>query len=102
MAFQPMTIDENHRCTSCRQSYRFATVIFGVCVDAEEVGRIASFITRIDPHITHSLLVFWANDLMPDLPATPVQQAEDSIMAALDVGLENAPIGNRQILGLVH
>lgn len=31
MASQPMTVDENHRCTSCGHSHPFVAEILGVC-----------------------------------------------------------------------
>ena len=86
MAFQPMTIDEYHRCTTCGQSHR--------CV--------ASFIARIDPLIPNTLLGFSANYLIPDLLATPVQQSADPIKAPRYAGLEKDHIGNRHLLGLAY
>jgi pyruvate formate lyase activating enzyme len=79
-----------------------STLLVPGYVNAREVGRVAAFIARINPRIPYSLLGFGPNYLMPDLPATTVQQAEDALQAALDAGLENVHIGNRHLLGLSH
>ena len=39
-------------------------------VNAQEVGRIARFITDLDPSIPYALLAFGPHFLMPDLPRT--------------------------------
>lgn len=79
-----------------------STLLVPGYVDAGEVGRIAAFIAGIDPRIPYSLLGFSPNYLMPDLPATAVQDAEDAREAAYAAGLKNVHIGNRHLLGLVH
>lgn len=91
MAVHSMTVDEKHRCTSCRQSHPFVAGILGgrllrakqedglpaaTCIllapgygDARESGRIAALIARIDPRIPFSFLdlsppyslLSWAN-----------------------------------------
>lgn len=77
-----------------------STLLVPGYVDAEEVGRIASFIAGHDPDIPYSLLGFGPNYLMPDLPATSIQHAEAAFQAARDAGLTEVHIGNRHLLGL--
>jgi hypothetical protein len=102
MAFQPMTIEVNHRLASCGQSHRFGAVIFWVCPDAEEVGRSASFTARYHPRPAHSIPLFCANSIVLDLTAYSGQQAEDPIETVIQAGLENVYVDNRHLLGLVH
>ncbi len=76
-----------------------STLLVPGYVDADEVGRIARFIARLNPDIPYALLGFAPNYLMPDLPPTSVSHAEAARQAALEAGLRNVRIGNRHLLG---
>ncbi len=76
-----------------------STLLVPGYVDAREVGRIARFIARQNPHIPYALLGFAPHYLMPDLPTTSVRHAEEALQAAREAGLTNVRIGNRHLLG---
>ena len=71
-----------------------STLLVPGYVDAEEVGRIASFISRHGRDIPYSLLAFGPGYLMGDMPRTSRQHVEEARRAALDAGLTNVHIGN--------
>ena len=76
-----------------------STLLVPGYVDAREVGRIARFIARQNPHIPYALLGFAPHYLMPDLPTTSVRHAEEALQAAREAGLTNVRIANRHLLG---
>lgn len=67
-------------------------------VEAEEVGRIASFIAGLNRDIPYSLLAFHPQHAMRDLPATSMRQAEECREAALAAGLTRVHVGNIHLL----
>lgn len=75
-----------------------ATLLVPGYVDAEEVGRIAQFIARIDPDIPYSLLGFHPHFFLPDLPRTSVRHAAEAEAAAHAAGLTRVHLGNRHLL----
>jgi pyruvate formate lyase activating enzyme len=75
-----------------------STLLVPGYVDAKEVGRIASFISEIDPDIPYALLGFYPHFFIPDLPHTSVRHAEDAEAAARAAGLTRVRIGNRHLL----
>jgi len=75
-----------------------ATLLVPGYVDADQVGRIASFIVRLDPNIPYSLLAFHPDFETTDLPATSRQQAEECFEAAKSAGLNRVRIGNMHLL----
>jgi pyruvate formate lyase activating enzyme len=75
-----------------------STLLVPGYVDANEVGRIARFITDLNPAIPYALLGFAPQFLFPDLPRTSVRHAEDAKAAACEAGLTNVRIGNRHLL----
>jgi pyruvate formate lyase activating enzyme len=68
-------------------------------VDSYEVENIAKFIADIDPSIPFSLLTFYPNYRMMDLPITPISQAVDCYKVA-SIHLENVNVGNLHLLGI--
>jgi len=66
-------------------------------VDAEEVERIAKFIADLNPEIPYSLLVFYPQFMMDDLPVTPRRQVEECYQAAKK-WLRRVNIGNLHLL----
>ncbi|UCC71448.1 MAG: radical SAM protein [Gemmatimonadota bacterium] len=77
-----------------------STLLVPGYVDADQVGKIASFIASVDPQIPYSLLAFAPNFYMSDLPYTSAGQAREAETAARAAGLANVRIGNRHLLGL--
>jgi pyruvate formate lyase activating enzyme len=75
-----------------------STLLVPGYVEAEEVGRIASFIAALDKDIPYSLLAFHPRHAMGDMPATSRRQAEECLAAAREAGLTRAHIGNLHLL----
>jgi pyruvate formate lyase activating enzyme len=67
-------------------------------IDAEEVFRIASFISSCSPDIPYSLLGFYPQFMMADLPITTKPQAGKCLEAAREAGLRRVKIGNVHLL----
>lgn len=67
-------------------------------VDVEEVRPLAEFIAALNPNIPLSLLAFYPNCLMYDLPCTSWAHMERCFAAAKDAGIKNVHIGNRHLL----
>ncbi len=68
-------------------------------VDELEVEKIAQFIADIDEDIPYSLLIFYPEYLMRDLPVTPLEQAVECYLAAKK-HLSRVNVGNLHLLGL--
>jgi pyruvate formate lyase activating enzyme len=67
-------------------------------IDEEEVFQIASFIASLNPDIPYSLLGFYPQFYMKDLPVTSRAQAERCEKAAKRAGLKHIHIGNKHLL----
>lgn len=66
-------------------------------VDEVEVGQIADFLADLDPEIPYSLLVFYPQFEMNDLPITPINQVKKAYKEAKK-RLRNVHIGNLHLL----
>ncbi len=75
-----------------------STLLVPGYVDGEEVGRIARFISALNPAIPYALLGFAPQFLFPDLPRTSVRHAEEAETAARAAGLHTVRVGNRHLL----
>jgi len=75
-----------------------STLLVPGYVEAEQVGRIAAFIARLDSTIPYALLGFHPAFEMSDLPATSRRQAAECLGAAETAGLRRVRIGNRHVL----
>jgi len=75
-----------------------STLLIPGYIDTEEVKNIATFIASCDPSIPYSLLAFYPQHLMNDLPTTPRQLAVECYKVAKDAGLERVKIGNPHLL----
>ena len=67
-------------------------------VDANEVSRLAGFIARKNPDIPYSLLAFYPQFYLDDLPTTSRQHAYECLDAAREAGLKKVRIGNLHLL----
>ncbi len=76
-----------------------STLLVPGYVEAEEVGRIASFIAGLDRDIPYSLLAFHPQHAMHDLPVTTRRQADACLTAAREAGLTRVHVGNLHLLG---
>ena len=74
-----------------------STLLVPGYVDAREVEAIAEFIASIDPSIPYTLLAFYPQYVMNDLPNTPRDWAFECFRAARK-HLENVRIGNVHLL----
>ncbi|HIE13341.1 MAG TPA: radical SAM protein [Desulfotomaculum sp.] len=75
-----------------------STLLVPGYVDTEEVAAVAKFIAGLDPQIPYSLLAFYPQHLMHDLPCTSRADAEACRQAALDAGLKRVRLGNIHLL----
>jgi pyruvate formate lyase activating enzyme len=75
-----------------------ATLLVPGYVDADQVGKIARFIARLDPDIPYALLAFHPDFEMRDLPVTSRRQATECLDAAKAAGLTRVRIGNQHLL----
>jgi pyruvate formate lyase activating enzyme len=76
-----------------------STLLIPGYVDQEEVANIAMFIASLNPEIPYSLLAFYPQFLMGDLPTTSRHLAYECLEAAKEAGLNNVRIGNIHLLG---
>jgi pyruvate formate lyase activating enzyme len=74
-----------------------STLLVPGYVDTEEVGKIAQFISQINPEIPYTLLAFYPCYVMNDLPTTTRKQAQECQKAA-QKHLKNTRIGNIHLL----
>jgi len=75
-----------------------STLLIPGYIDAEEVGLIANFLAGIDPKIPYTLLAFYPQYVMHDLPPTSRQLALECFEAAKKAGLERIKLGNVHLL----
>lgn len=75
-----------------------STLIVPGYIDAEEVYHIAKFISSFDRTIPYSLLGFYPNFYLYDLPTTSKKQMYECVDAAKSAGLLNVHIGNFHLL----
>ena len=75
-----------------------STLLVPGYVDAEQVGRIARLLAKIDPGIPYALLGFHPHFFVPDLPCTSVRHAEQAEAAARAAGLTRVRVENRHLL----
>jgi len=74
-----------------------STLLVPGYVDTEEVSNIACFIAEIDPKIPYTLLAFYPQYVMADLPNTSKKQANQCFEAAKKY-LKNVRVGNIRLL----
>lgn len=74
-----------------------STLLISGYVDDLEVGKIARFISEIDPRIPYSLLAFCPHYVMSDLPTTSRELAYRCLDAAKK-HLKNVRLGNIHLL----
>jgi pyruvate formate lyase activating enzyme len=67
-------------------------------MDEVEVYNIASFLASINPKIPYTLLAFYPQYVLNDLPTTSRKQAQISLETAKRAGLEKVRLGNVHLL----
>ncbi|MDZ7291690.1 MAG: radical SAM protein [candidate division KSB1 bacterium] len=75
-----------------------STLLVPGYVSAEEVGRIAEFLAVLNPDVPYSLLAFYPQFFMGDLPRTSRQHAEACLTAARQNGLSRVRLANTHLL----
>jgi pyruvate formate lyase activating enzyme len=75
-----------------------STLLVPGYVDEREVAQIAAFIASLDRDIPYSLLAFFPQFQMQDLPPTSKKQAHACLEAAKSEGLRRVKIGNLHLL----
>lgn len=75
-----------------------STLLVPGYVDAEEVSKIARFISSLNSDIPYALLAFCPHFYMPDLPTTSYRHAQECLRAAQDAGLQRVRLGNLHLL----
>ncbi len=75
-----------------------STLLVPGYVDEKEVRSIARFISSIDPEIPYSLLGFYPQFYLTDLPRTSRSHAERCMEVAHEEGLRRVRIGNVHLL----
>lgn len=67
-------------------------------VDLDEIHGLARFIASLNPEIPYSLLAFYPQFYLPDLPTTSRDFALSARQTALDAGVRHVNIGNVHLL----
>jgi pyruvate formate lyase activating enzyme len=67
-------------------------------IDEEEIDAIATFIADLNPEIPYSLLAFYPQFYMSDLPVTSKELAIRCYQTAQDAGLKRVRIGNMHLI----
>ncbi|WP_234697324.1 radical SAM protein [Candidatus Kryptonium thompsonii] len=75
-----------------------STLVIPGYIDAEEVYQIAKFIAQFDKNIPYSLLAFYPQFYLCDLPVTSKQLMRECVDAAISGGLKRVYIGNVHLL----
>lgn len=75
-----------------------STLLVPGYVDTEEVRQLARFIASVDPRIPYTLLAFYPQYVMNDLPMTSRKWAYDCLKAARTAGVQQVRLGNVHLL----
>lgn len=75
-----------------------STLLVPGYIDEIEVQGIARFIAAIDPEIPFTLLGFYPQFYLKDLPPTSRHHAEKCLRIAQKAGLKNVRVGNENLL----
>jgi pyruvate formate lyase activating enzyme len=75
-----------------------STLLVPGYVGVDEVASLSRFVASLDSSIPYSLLAFYPNFVMRDLPTTSQREAEEALQAAQGAGLGNVRVGNLHLL----
>jgi len=75
-----------------------STLLVPGYIDEEEIFQISKFIASLNPEIPYSLLAFYPDFEMGDLPTTSRQLARECLNAAHRAGLKKVHLGNIHLL----
>jgi len=75
-----------------------STLLIPGYIDEIEVKNIAEFIASIDQEIPYTLLAFYPQYILNDLPTTSKEMALKCLKIAREAGLKNVKLGNVHLL----
>jgi len=75
-----------------------STLLVPGYVDLEEIFGLARFIARLNPDIPYSLLAFYPQFYLADLPITPRNLALAALQTAREAGVKHVRLGNEHLL----
>ncbi|MCX7762761.1 MAG: radical SAM protein [Candidatus Kryptonium sp.] len=75
-----------------------STLIVPGYINADEVYKIARFISQIDENIPYSLLAFYPQFYLYDLPITSKELMRECVESAISAGLKRVHVGNIHLL----
>ncbi len=75
-----------------------STLLIPGYVEEEQVDKISKFIASLDTSIPYSLLAFYPEFFMKDLPFVPKEMAKNCLKIAKENGLERVRVGNLHLL----
>jgi pyruvate formate lyase activating enzyme len=76
-----------------------STLLVPGYIDEQEIRSLAGFVASICPEIPYSLLAYYPQFYMSDLPLLPRSLAERCLEAAREEGLQRVRLGNLHLLG---
>ncbi len=76
-----------------------STLLVPGYVDHVEVKNLATFIKELDPEIPYTLLAFYPDFWLVDLPTTSAKHATECLEIAREAGLRRVRLGNAHLLG---
>jgi len=76
-----------------------STLLVPGYIDEEEIRKIARFIASLNPRIPYTLLGFYPQFYMHDLPPTSREHARRCLEVARKEGLKRVRVGNTHLLG---
>jgi len=79
-----------------------STLLVPGYIDGEEIFQLSKFIASLNPTIPYSLLAFYPDFEMNDLPTTSRQLAEECLSAAHSAGLKRVHLGNIHLLNAIN
>jgi len=75
-----------------------STLLVPGYIEKEEVRSIANFLVKLNPNIPYTLLAFYPQHMMRDLPLLTWEEAEECLEAAQESGLKRVRLGNTHLL----
>lgn len=89
---------ENSKNFKNYRPFMVSTLLVPGYVEAEEVSKIANFLSNLDPEIPYSILCFYPHHLMKDIPLVKREEVENCIEEIKKAGLQNFNIGNKHLI----
>lgn len=78
-----------------------STLLIPGYIDGEEIFQISKFIASLNSEIPYSLLAFYPDFEMSDLPTTSWQLAKQCLIIAQKAGLKRVQLGNKHLLDAI-